>query len=109
MPNDYIVSIDMGGTKQLACVINSSDGIIARVKQSTDSQSTERDYIKSIAKIIKDVIKSSGVGKENIKAVCLGIAASVNPYQGTIYLAPNLGLKNFNIKTRPINCKIFVT
>ena len=98
MPNDYIVSIDMGGTKQLACVINSSEGIVARVKQSTDSQSTERDYIKSIAKIIKDVIKSSGVGKENIKAVCLGIAASVNPYQGTIYLAPNLGLKNFNIK-----------
>jgi len=98
MPNDYIVSIDMGGTKQLACVINSSDGIIARAKQSTDPQSTERDYIKSIAKIIKEVIKSSGVGKENVKAVCLGMAGSVNPYKGTIYLAPNLGLKNFNIK-----------
>jgi len=98
MPNDFIVSIDMGGTKQLACVINSSDGIIARLKQSTDQQSTERDYIKSIAKITKNVIKSSGVDKKNIKAVCLGMAASVNPYKGTIYLAPNLGLKNFNIK-----------
>ncbi len=98
MPNDYIVSIDMGGTKQLACVINSSDGIIARAKQPTDPQSTERDYIKSIVKIIKNVIKSAGVGKENIKAICLGIAGSVNPYKGTIYLAPNLGLKNFNIK-----------
>jgi glucokinase len=96
MPNEYIVCIDMGGTKQLACVINSSDGIIARAKQPTDPQSTERDYIKSIAKIIKDVIKSSGVSKENIKAVCLGMAGSVN--KGTIYLAPNLGLKNFNIK-----------
>ena len=98
MPNNFIVSIDMGGTKQLACVINSSDGIIARAKQPTNPQSTERDYIKSIVKIIKDVIKSSGVGKENIKAVCLGMAGSVNPYKGTIYLAPNLGLKNFNIK-----------
>ena len=98
MPNDFVVSIDMGGTKQLACVINSSDGIIARVKESTDPQSTERDYIKSIAKIIKNVIKSSGVDKENIKAICLGMAGSVNPYKGTIYLAPNLGLKNFNIK-----------
>jgi len=98
MPNDFIVSIDMGGTKQLACVINSSDGIVARLKESTDPQSTERDYIKSIAKITKNVIKSSGVDKENIKAVCLGMAGSVNPYRGTIYLAPNLGLKNFNIK-----------
>lgn len=98
MPNDFIVSIDMGGTKQLACVINTSEGIIARLKQSTNSQSTERDYIKSIAKITKNVIKSSKVKKENIKAVCLGIAGSVNPYNGTIYLAPNLGLKNFNIK-----------
>lgn len=98
MPNDFIVSIDMGGTKQLACVINSSDGIIARIKQSTDQQSTERDYIKGIVKITKNVIKSSGVDKENIKAVCLGMAASVNPHKGTIHLAPNLGLKNFNIK-----------
>ena len=98
MPNDFIVSIDMGGTKQLACVINSSDGIVARLKQSTDPQSSERDYIKSIAKIIKNVIKSSDVDKKNIKAVCLGMAGSVNPYKGSIYLAPNLGLKNFNIK-----------
>ncbi|RKY92805.1 MAG: hypothetical protein DRQ01_05780 [Ignavibacteriae bacterium] len=98
MPNDFIVSIDMGGTKQLACVINSSDGIVARLKQSTDPQSSERDYIKSIAKIIKNVIKFCDVYKKNIKAVCLGMAGSVNPYKGSIYLAPNLGLKNFNIK-----------
>lgn len=98
MPNDYIVSIDMGGTKQLASVINSSDGIIARIKQSTVQQASERDYVKSIVKITKNVIKTAKVEKDQIKAVCLGIAGSVNPYNGTIYLAPNLGLKNFNIK-----------
>ncbi len=98
MPNDFIVTIDMGGTKQLACVINSTEGIVARLKQSTIQQATERDYIKSISKITRKVIESSGIGKENIKAVCLGIAGSVNPLNGTIYLAPNLGLKNFNIK-----------
>ncbi len=90
----------MGGTKILAAVVNSKQGIIARAKIATKSDSSEKAYIESLAKITHEVISSSGVKESKIKAVCLGIPGSVNPHTGRIGLAPNLSLKNFFIKEK---------
>ena len=95
-----VLSLDMGGTKILTSIINSKEGIVARVKKATDPDSSETEYIDSIAGIIKDVINESGIREKNIEAVCLGVPGSVNPHTGVIGLAPNLGLKNFNIKEK---------
>ncbi|MFO7445375.1 MAG: ROK family protein [Ignavibacteriaceae bacterium] len=89
----------MGGTKILAAAINSR-GIIARVKKPTNSDSSPASYIKALASIISDTVKQAGLSKKNVKAVCLGVPGSVNPVTGIIGLAPNLGLKNFNIKEK---------
>lgn len=98
--SNSIVSIDMGGTKILAAVINSKNGIISRAKTATKSNSSEKDYIESLTDIIHQIVKQSQLKPNNIKAVCLGIPGSVNPYTGKIGLAPNLGLKNFFIKEK---------
>lgn len=90
----------MGGTKILAAVLNSKDGIITRTKIATKSNSAGSEYVESIASITRKAIKSSGLKSTNIKAVCLGIPGSVNPHTGKIGLAPNLGLKNFFIKQK---------
>ena len=95
-----VISVDMGGTKVLAAILNSEEGIVARVKNATDPDSSKEEYIDSLANIIKDVIKDSGVKKKDIEAVCLGVPGSVNPHTGVIVLAPNLGLKDFNIKEK---------
>jgi len=89
----------MGGTKILAAAIN-SDGIIVRVKKATDSDSTPGNYVKALASIVEETVEESGFKKENVKAVCLGVPGSVDPYTGIIGLAPNLGLKNYNIKEK---------
>lgn len=88
----------MGGTKILAAVLNSKEGIIARVKKATNLKSSRIDYIKSLAQIVEDVVKKAKLKKSQVKAVCLGIPASLNPITGQIFIAPNLGIKNFNIK-----------
>jgi glucokinase len=90
----------MGGTKVLAAVLNSKEGIVASVKKPTDPNSSESDYIGILSSIVKDVINESGIKKKNIEAICLGVPGSVNPHTGVIGLAPNLGLKNFNIKEK---------
>ena len=90
----------MGGTKILAAVINSKDGIISRAKVATKSNSGGTSYIKSLVEITYKAISNAGLEKSNIKAVCLGIPGSVNPHTGIIGLAPNLGLKNFQIKEK---------
>ena len=90
----------MGGTKILAAVINSKQGIVARAKMATKSNSNEKEYIDELTAITHQVISDSGLNESRIKAVCIGIPGSVNPYTGRIGLAPNLGLKNFFIKKK---------
>lgn len=90
----------MGGTKILASVINSKEGIIARLKKPTNIEAGTKTYVKDIADIVTKLIQNSKLKKENIVAVCLGVPGSVNPHTGIIGLAPNLGLKNFNMKSK---------
>lgn len=90
----------MGGTKILAAVINSKNGIIASTKIPTKPNAGESGYIDSLTAVTKKAISASGLKEANIKAVCLGIPGSVNPFTGRIGLAPNLGLKNFFIKEK---------
>jgi glucokinase len=95
----YIVSVDMGGTKILASVLNSKKGIVARQKKPTNINSGTRFYVKDIAEIVKKVVTESKLKKENIVAVCLGVPGSVNPLSGIINFAPNLGIKNYKMKS----------
>jgi len=98
MHKDSVISIDMGGTKVLGCVVNSKEGIIARVKKPTDPTATRKKYVHQLAEVVYNQIEKTHINRKKIKAVCLGIPGTVNPETGVIGLAPNLGLKNFNIK-----------
>lgn len=98
MIEKYIVSVDMGGTKILASVLNSKKGIIARQKKPTNIKGGTKVYVKDIAEIIRKVVANSKLKKSNIAAVCLGVPGSVNPKTGVIGFAPNLGIRNYKMK-----------
>ena len=98
MHKDSVISIDMGGTKVLGCVVNSKEGIIASVKKPTDPTVSRKKYIHQLAEIVFELIEEVHINQKKIKAVCLGVPGLLNPYTGVIGLAPNLGLKIFNIK-----------
>jgi len=100
LQNKYIISVDMGGTKILASLINSKNGIIARIKKPTNIEAGASSYVKDIANIILKLSHSPKLKNDKIEAVCLGVPGSVNPHTGIIGLAPNLGLKNFNMKLK---------
>jgi glucokinase len=90
----------MGGTKILAAAINSNEGIIARVKKATEKSTNPNSYVKTIAKVIGELIEIAKLKPANIKAVCLGVPGLVNPITGWIAVAPNLGFRNFNMKAK---------
>lgn len=100
MQEKFIVSVDMGGTKILASVINSKKGIVSRLKMPTDPNKKPDDYVKDIAKLVQQVITQTKVKSKKIIAVCIGVPGAVNPYTGIIGVAPNLRIKNFNIKAK---------
>ncbi len=100
MQDKYIISVDMGGTKILASVINSNKGIVARLKKPTNITAAAKTYVKDIAELVLKLAHNSKLKKRNIVAVCLGVPGSVNPHTGIIGLAPNLGLKNYSMKSK---------
>lgn len=98
MASKYTVSVDMGGTKILASVLNTNEGIIARDKKPTNVEAGTSTYINDIIQLINSVIDKSGIKSNQVVSVSLGVPGLVNPITGIIGLAPNLGIKNYNIK-----------
>lgn len=104
MERKYIISIDMGGTKILGSIINSKEGIVKRYKRSTKVQKgnpkKKNDFAATLYEIVQELLSSSKISENQISAICLGIPGSVNPITGKIGIAPNLNIKNYNIKEK---------
>ncbi len=98
MKKEYLIAIDLGGTKILTSVITRKGKIIRRVKMPTNAQNGKTVLIKRIVESIDQVITESALPLDKIEAVVLGVPGSVNPFTGIIGTAPNLQIKNFNIK-----------
>lgn len=90
----------MGGTKILGGAVNSSRGIIVRVKKSTEKGVPAKQYVNDLAAIIDETIEEAQIKRDSIAAVCIGVPGSVNPNTGLISLAPNLGIHNYNMKEK---------
>ncbi|HOJ36661.1 MAG TPA: ROK family protein [Ignavibacteriales bacterium] len=108
---EYIITIDMGGTKLLGAITNSNNQILERVKLATDTKNGIDGLVNSIMHIINTLIFQVGIQQENVKAVVIGVPGSVNPFTGLISVAPNIGLINVNLKEllhEKINVPIYI-
>lgn len=111
MAASFIISVDLGGTKILSALIDSSNQIVARVKIATDINNGPEALVVSIAESVKQVISENNLTAEDIKAVCMGVPGTVNPHTGVIAVAPNLGIRDFNIKEaleKEISIKVLI-
>jgi glucokinase len=98
MADSYIISIDMGGTKILGSVLHKEQGILKRYKKATNIDEGTEQYIHDLADVVKQLVEEANLTEESIKGVCIGVPGSVNYKTGHIGIAPNLGIKDFNLK-----------
>jgi glucokinase len=98
MATRYVISVDLGGTKILAALLNPKNQIIHRVKIPTEIKKGKGYLVQSIAQSVKKILSDKKLTEKQIRAICLGVPGTVNPYTGVIGRAPNLGIVNFNIK-----------
>lgn len=96
--SEYIITIDLGGTKILSALLNSENKIIGRIKQPTDATKGANFIVKSIVESIDKLLSNHAVSKKEIKAISMGVPGTVNPKSGILAKAPNLGITDFNIK-----------
>jgi len=93
-----IITVDLGGTKILSALLNDKNEIVQRVKTPTNSTYGVKKIVEDIAASINALLEKAKFNQKDIKAISIGVPGTVNPQTGVIAVAPNLGIKDFNIR-----------
>ena len=98
--DDYVVGVDMGGTKILAAVINAKGEIVQQAKRATKPKKGPEEVIERITRCIRKAIDSAELNPSQIRAIGIGSPGPLDPETGVIIFAPNLGWSNVPLKAK---------
>jgi glucokinase len=79
-----VVSVDVGGTKFIAAVVDKDGRMLSRVYRPTLASQGPEKVIKRLAATIEQAIKESGAGMTGIGAVSLAIAGIIDINRGLV-------------------------
>ena len=96
--SEYLVGVDMGGTKILAGVFNNSLECIGRFKMSTKAERGPASVIERVARCVQDAMDECDLDLKQVRAVGVGAPGSVDPETGKVIFAGNLGWKDVAFK-----------
>ncbi len=97
--DDFVVGVDMGGTKILAAVINVAGEIISQSKTATKADKDVGKVIDRIARCIRKAINLAGLDSSQIRAIGIGAPGPLDPETGVVIFASNLGWSNVPLKS----------
>jgi glucokinase len=99
--NTYVVGVDLGGTKILACVVDQEGKNLGEAKQPTLPSSDADELVQRMAKTVRLAAKNAGVPVKKMLAVGVGAPAPVDPKTGFVFHAPNIPiLRDFPLGKR---------
>lgn len=97
MNKEFVIGIDLGGTKINTAIVDFEGNIIKQANIPTLASEGENIVLNRIIQTIDEVLNKSEVKIENIRAIGIGAPGPLNSKEGTIITTPNLPFKNFNI------------
>jgi glucokinase len=96
---EYVVGVDLGGTKILSGVYNHSLECVGTAKLSTKSQRGVDEVMERIARCVKDAVDEADLATKQIAGVGIGAPGAVDFDSGTVIFAPNMeGWKEVPLK-----------
>jgi glucokinase len=96
---EYVVGVDLGGTKILAGIFNTSYDSIGTAKVSTKAQRGVETVIGRIERCIRDAVDEADLNLKQVAGVGIGAPGAVDFGAGTVIFAPNLtGWKDVSLK-----------
>jgi glucokinase len=96
---EYVVGVDLGGTKILSGVFDHSLECIGTAKLSTKSQRGADKVVERIARCAQDAVDEADLTFKQIAGVGIGAPGSVDFDSGNVIFAPNLeGWKDIPLK-----------
>ncbi len=90
----YKLGIDLGGTNIVAGVVDENYKIIATAKRKTNCPRPAEEIIDDMAAVAFEVIEKAGLKKEDIEAAGVGSPGAIDPNNGVVCFANNLGFFN---------------
>ncbi len=95
---DYVVGVDLGGTKILAGVFDANLNCVGRAKISTKAERGPDPVIERIERCIKDSIDECDLTVKQVAGIGIGAPGAVDPENGTVIFAPNLKWEDVALK-----------
>jgi glucokinase len=95
---EYLVGVDLGGTKILAGVFTPQLKCVGKAKMSTKAYRGAASVIERIAECVKDAVDECDLELKQIKGIGLGAPGAVDSDEGKVIIAPNLGWENQSVK-----------
>jgi len=96
---EYLIGVDLGGTKILSGVFDTSFECIGTAKVSTKSQRGLEVVVSRIERCIKDAVDEADLSMKQVRGVGIGAPGAVDFGSGTVIFAPNLeGWKDVSLK-----------
>jgi glucokinase len=91
---DVIVGVDLGGTSLRALVLDRQNRILAIEKIPTKARNPAAGLIRDIASSVRKAVVTAEIPWSTVAAVSVGAPGAVDPADGIVYKAPNLGWEN---------------
>ena len=95
---DYVVGVDLGGTKILAGIFDTTLECGAVAKISTKAQRGADAVIARIAHCVRDAVDEADLDLKQIRGVGIGAPGAVDGESGSVIFAPNLDWHDIALK-----------
>ncbi len=92
------IGFDLGGTKMLAGVFDSSFKQVGKARKKTLGRNGLKLGIGRIIETIQEAVQSAGVEPGRLGGIGLGIPGPLDPQSGVVLDTPNLGWRNFQLR-----------
>ena len=86
----YVVGVDLGGTKILAGLFDSSLECVGTAKVSTKAQRGLETVLSRVERCVRDAVDEADLNIKQVRGVGIGAPGAVDFASGTVLFAPNL-------------------
>ncbi|ERI92236.1 putative glucokinase [Clostridiales bacterium oral taxon 876 str. F0540] len=97
MDKNYVIGIDLGGTKINGALADLDGKVISQYTMPTNAAEGEQAVLERIIIVIEKIMELAGKNTDCIKAIGIGSPGPLNAKEGIIITTPNLPFKNFQL------------
>jgi len=94
----YAVGVDFGATKIMTAALDGKLNVLSRSKSRTRAEKGPKDTARRMAKLVREAASQAGLRMSDIAYVGVGAPGPLDPAEGIIVAAPNLGWRDVPLK-----------